>query len=89
MTFQIYGVPDGRRVVLSTPIVKNYVAAIDTTVHTAALKAGTTYRAEYPVAGFDSWVTVTVTNAAGKVIHQETYYSHYARVNGILEIGTG
>ena len=89
VTFQIYGVPDGRRVVLSTPIVKNYVGAIDTTVHTSALKAGQTYRAEYPVAGFDSWVTRTVYNAAGKVIHQETYFSHYARVNGILEIGTG
>ena len=89
VTFQIYGVPDGRRVTLSTPIVKNYLGAIDTTVHTSALKKGQTYRAEYPVAGFDSWVTRTVYNAAGKIIHQETYYSHYARVNGILEIGTG
>ena len=89
VTFQVYGVPDGRRVTLSTPIVKNYLGAIDTTVHTSALKKGQTYRAEYPVAGFDSWVTRTVYNAAGKIIHQETYYSHYARVNGILEIGTG
>ncbi|HXX60408.1 MAG TPA: VanW family protein [Candidatus Sulfotelmatobacter sp.] len=89
VTFQIYGVPDGRRVVLSTPIVKNYLGAVDTTVYTATLKKGQTYRAEYPVAGFDSWVTRTVYDAAGKIIHQETYYSHYARVNGILEIGTG
>lgn len=89
VTFQIYGVPDGRRVVLSTPIVKNYVGAVDTTVHTSALKKGQTFRAEYPVAGFDSWVTVTVYNAAGTIIHQTTYYSHYSRVNGILEIGTG
>jgi len=89
VTFKIYGVPDGRRVVISTPIVKNYLGAIDTTVYTSALKKGQTYRAEYPTAGFDSWVTVTVYNAAGKIIHQETYYSDYARVNGILEIGTG
>jgi hypothetical protein len=32
-------------------------------------------------------VTRTVKDAAGNVIHQETYYSHYARVTGIVLIG--
>jgi hypothetical protein len=44
-------------------------------------------RVEYPVDGKDVWVTRTVKDAAGTVIHQETYYSHYARITGIVEVG--
>ena len=37
--------------------------------------------------GKDVWVTRTVRDAAGKVIHQETYYSHYARITGVTLVG--
>lgn len=85
--FDLYSVPIGRTVTFSTPIVKNYTRAQDHTVYTTSLKPGQQNRVEYATDGFDAWVTRTVTDATGKVIHEETFYSHYARVDGLLEIG--
>ena len=88
VTFQLYSANLGRRVILSKPIVKNYRPAGDSVQYTTSLAPGVRYRAEYPTAGFDSWVTRTVIDTTtGKVIHQETYYSHYARITGLLLIG--
>ncbi|MGZ3585853.1 MAG: VanW family protein [Candidatus Limnocylindrales bacterium] len=88
VTFQLYSASLGRKVLLSTPIVKNYRAASDSVQYTKSLAPGVRYRVEYPTAGFDSWVTRTVVDVAtGKVIHKETYYSHYARITGLLLIG--
>ena len=87
--FDLYGVPDGRTVSLSAPIVKDIRKATDTTVYTSRLPAGKTNRIEYPVDGKKVWVTRTVRDASGKIIHQETYYSSYARITGVLEVGTG
>ncbi len=84
--FDIYGVPDGRTVSFSKPIVKNVVKAIDTTVYTTAIPAGTRKRVEAPHDGMDVWVTRTVRRN-GVIIHQETIFSDYARVNGELWIG--
>jgi len=87
VTFQLYSANLGRKVILSTPIVKNYRPAGDSVQYTKSLAPGVRYRVEYPTAGFDSWVTRTVIDASGKVIHKETYYSHYARITGLLLIG--
>ena len=88
VTFQLYSANLGRKVILSTPIVKNYRPAGDSVQYTKSLAPGVRYRVEYPTAGFDSWVTRTVIDVAtGKVIHKETYYSHYARITGLLLIG--
>jgi vancomycin resistance protein YoaR len=84
--FDIYGVPDGRRVSFSKPIVKNVVKATDSTVYTTAIPAGTHKRVEFPHNGMDVWVTRTVTRN-GVVIHQETFFSDYKRVDGELWIG--
>jgi vancomycin resistance protein YoaR len=85
--FEIWSVPAGRSVSFSKPIVKNVRPASDSTQYTTALAPGKRERIEYPVDGKDVWVTRTVKDAAGNVIHQETYYSHYARVTGIVLIG--
>ena len=85
--FVIWSVPTGRTVTFSKPLVKNVKPATDTTVYTTDLKPGVRERIEYPVDGKDVWVTRTVTDASGAVIHQETYYSHYARITGVLRIG--
>ncbi len=67
---------------------KNYRAASDSVQYTSSLAPGVRQRVEYPVAGFDAWVTRTVTDLkTGKVLHKETYYSHYARITGLLLIG--
>ena len=59
------------------------------TQQTPTLPAGTRQQTEYPVDGKDVWVTRTVRDASGTVIHQETYYSHYAMVTGVILVGTG
>ncbi|MEK6719151.1 MAG: VanW family protein [Chloroflexota bacterium] len=87
--FDLYGVPDGRTVSFSTPIIKDVRKASDSTVYTDALPAGTRKRIEYPVDGKKVWVTRTVRDANGAIIHQETYYSNYARITGIVQVGTG
>jgi vancomycin resistance protein YoaR len=87
--FEIWSVPSGRTVSLSRPIVTNVVAGFDTTVKTATLKAGTSMRTEYPVDGKDVSVTRTVRDSSGRVIHRETYISHYHRMIGINLIGIG
>lgn len=84
--FDIYGVRDGRKTTLSEPIIKNVVKAKDTIVYTTEIPAGTTKRVEFPHDGMDAWVTRTVTRN-GQIIHRETYYSDYKRVDGILWIG--
>jgi vancomycin resistance protein YoaR len=87
--FDLFSVPTGRRVVIGTPTVKNYVPATTITQYTSTLPKGVTKQVEYPVAGEDVWRTRTVYDASGRVIHQETWYSHYSRVNGLILIGTG
>ena len=87
VTFQLWSVPLERSVTFSSPIVRNYQAARDTVEDVTSLPPGAQRRVEYPAAGFDSWVTRTVRDSKGAVIHQETYFSHYSRVDGIVEVG--
>ena len=66
---------------------KNVKPASDSVQYTTRLAPGVRERVEFPVDGKDVWVTRTVKDAAGTVIHQETYSSRYARITGIVEIG--
>ena len=85
--FDLYSVPTGRKVSFTKPIVKNVRPARDTVQYTSSLATGVRKRIEYPVDGKDVWVTRTVRDSSGNVIHQETYYSHYARITGIVLVG--
>jgi len=87
--FDIYSVPTGRKVTFTRPIVRNIRPASDSTQKTSSLPAGQTKRIEYPVDGKQVWVTRIVTDANGRVIHRNTYYSNYARITGIVLVGTG
>jgi vancomycin resistance protein YoaR len=85
--FDLYSVPTGRTTTFTQPIVKNYNPGSDVTQYTTSIPPGTSKRVEYPENGQDTWVTRTVKDKDGKVIRTETFYSHYARVNGLLLIG--
>lgn len=87
--FDLYSVPTGRKVTFSKPVVKNVRRATDTVQYTTSLAPGVRKRIEYPVDGKDVWVTRTVRDSSGAVVHQETYYSHYARITGIVLVGKG
>ncbi|MFZ5853144.1 MAG: VanW family protein [Chloroflexota bacterium] len=89
VTFEIWSVPTGRTVSLTTPIVKNRKPATTITQTTDTLPAGQRKQVEYPVEGKDVWVTRTVRDADGNIVHEETYYSHYARIDGLILVGTG
>ncbi|MDQ2965160.1 MAG: VanW family protein [Chloroflexota bacterium] len=85
--FDLYSVPTGRTVSFTKPIVKNVRPASDSTQLTSTLAPGKRKRIEYPVDGKDVWVTRIVTDASGRVIHRNLYYSHYARITGIVLVG--
>jgi vancomycin resistance protein YoaR len=85
--FDLYSVPTGRTVSFTDPIVKNYNAGSDVTQYTTSLPPGQSKRVEYPENGQDTWVTRTVKDKDGKVISTDTFYSHYARVDGLVLIG--
>ncbi len=85
--FELYGVPNGRTVVIGDPIVKNVKPASDTTQLTSTLLTGVRQRVEYPVDGKQVWRTVTVYDSTGTIIRQTTYYSNYARITGLTLIG--
>ncbi len=82
--FTLYSVPTGRHVTISPAVVKNYAPSTTVVQNTHSLPPGRTSQVEYQAAGFDSWVTVTVRDKNGKLINQRTYYSHYARVVGVI-----
>ena len=84
--FDIYSVPNGRKVVIGNPTIKNVHQARDTVQYTTSLAPGASKRIEYPVNGKDVWRTVTVYQG-GKVIRKTTYYSHYATITGITLVG--
>ena len=86
--FDIYSVPNGRRVVIGAPTVRNVSRAWDTRVLTSSLPKGATKRIETPVDGKDVWRTVSVYQD-GKLLRQHTYYSHYSRITGVVLVGTG
>jgi vancomycin resistance protein YoaR len=87
VTFQIFGVDDGRTVEFSEPIVTNPVAAVDRMMYVDALPAGIKKRVEFNVDGMDVSVTRIVRDAAGNVIHEDTYVSDYGTIDGLTEVG--
>jgi vancomycin resistance protein YoaR len=85
--FTLYSVPTGRKVSIGPAVVKNYLPSTTIRQTTTSLAPGHIVQSEYEAAGFDSWVTVTVRDKSGKVISKKTYFSHYARVVGVILVG--
>lgn len=85
--YEIWGIRDGRTVTISKPVVSNVLHAITKTVPVTTLPHGVRKQTEYPVNGMDVSVTRVVRDAAGHVIHRETYRSHYTLWNGRIEVG--
>ena len=87
--YEIWSVPNGRTISLSRPQVTNVVPGSDSSVLASDLPKGTSERTEWPVDGKDVVVTRTVRDASGRIIHQDTFVSHYHRMIGILRLGIG
>ena len=87
VTFEIYGVPDGRTVQLSDPVIENAQTANTYYQYTDSLPPGKTQLVEFTVNGFDSTVVRTVKDASGNIIHQDTFKSSYKTIDGLIMVG--
>ncbi|HSJ00343.1 MAG TPA: VanW family protein, partial [Patescibacteria group bacterium] len=87
VTFQVWSVPTGRTVALSTPYITDRRSAIETTQVDSSLAPGTSRRVEYPHDGFKATVSRTVFGPDGSIIHENTWFSDYRTVNGITLVG--
>ena len=85
--FEIWSVPNGRNVTWSRPRVTNLVRGYDTVRYTSAVRSGERKRIEYPVDGKDVSVTRTVRDGNGRVVHRDTFVSHYHRMVGVTLVG--
>jgi vancomycin resistance protein YoaR len=87
VTFQIFGVDDGRTVEFSEPLIENPTAAVDQIEYTDSLAPGVEKRTEFNVDGMEVWVTRTVKDAAGNIIHQDEFHSKYGTIDGVTQVG--
>jgi vancomycin resistance protein YoaR len=85
--FEIWSVPNGRKVTWSGPRVSNVVGGYDTVQYSSTLRPGERKRIEHPVDGMDVSNTRTVRDGSGRVIHRDTFVSHYHRMVGITLVG--
>ncbi len=81
-----YRVANGRTVTFATSAKRNYLNAGSSTQRTTSLPAGTVRVVEYATDGFDITVTRTVREGS-TVLHRNTWFSHYAKVDGLTLIG--
>jgi vancomycin resistance protein YoaR len=85
--FDLYGVPTGRTVTFTKPVIRNWVYGHDTIQYTTSLAPGVTLRIGDRHDGFDATVIRYVRDANGTLIHTDTYFSHYHPVTGVLLVG--
>ncbi|MEO8245884.1 MAG: VanW family protein [Chloroflexota bacterium] len=85
--FDMWGVPTGRTISFSTPYVTNQRAARDLTVTDASLAPGSSVRDESPHDGMNVSVTRRVFQADGTLLHENTFFSPYRTVDGIVRVG--
>jgi vancomycin resistance protein YoaR len=87
VTFEIWGVDDGRTVKLDKPMIENRRPGVDYIKFTDDLPPGKRHRVADVYDGYQSSVTRTVRNRAGKVIWRDTWHSRYRSANGLIEVG--
>jgi vancomycin resistance protein YoaR len=88
VTFEIWGVDDGRTVEFSAPRIENLVAPDYMNVeYSDQLPAGHRNKLNDAYEAFDAYVTRTVRDAAGNIIVEETYHSHYKMLPAYTVVG--
>jgi vancomycin resistance protein YoaR len=85
--YEIWGIPDGRKVSIGRASVDNVQKAVTRTVRVSTLRRGVREQTEFPANGMDVSVTRVVRNRHGSVIHRDTYFTHYVLWNGLIQIG--
>jgi len=84
--YEIWGIPDGRTVSLSKPSVSGVVKATTRVEYVSSLPRGVREQIEYPSNRMDVAVT-RVVRRGGRVLHSDTWVSHYVLWNGLVQVG--
>ena len=84
--YEIWGIPDGRKVTIGKASVATVLKAVTRTVRVSTLRRGVREQTEFPANGMDVSVT-RVVRRHGAVIHHDTYHTHYVLWNGLIEVG--
>ncbi len=87
VTYQIWGVPDGRKVSISGPMVSNVIPATTSTEYVTTLPHGVREQTEYPSNQMDVAVSRVVKGNDGRILHAEVWRSHYVLWNGLIQVG--
>ncbi len=87
VTFEIYGFDDGRTVRLSEPRIEGLREAKMYMKYSDGLAPGETKHINDRYDAFESWVTRTVRDRNGRVIHENTWHSNYRLLDGLIEVG--
>lgn len=87
VTFELYGVDDGRTVVLSDPVITNIVQGLVYLQYSDAIPAGARSKVQDRYDSFDAAVVRTVRDAQGNIIHTDTFTSHYRALPMITLVG--
>jgi vancomycin resistance protein YoaR len=88
VTFQLWGIDDGRTVQISDPVITNLQAPdYATYTYTSQLPPGKRRKQFDAYEAFDAAVTRTVRNAAGEIVLQETYRSKYRMLGAEYLLG--
>ena len=87
VTFEVWGVDDGRTVQFSQPDIENVTPGIKLYQYSDDLAPGKKKWVNDPYDAMDVTVVRTVRDGAGNIIHQDTFKSHYRRLDGITLIG--
>ncbi len=87
ITFEVWGVDDGRTTTFSNPWISNPRYASTTVLYSDRVKPGKAKLFLPAMDGFDAVVTRTVRAADGTILHQDVFRSHYKPENAVIWVG--
>lgn len=87
VTFEVWGIDDGRTVELSEPRVENIVEGGNLLEYSDEVAPGVRKKKQDRYDAFDASVTRTVRDAQGNVLHEDTFSSHYKKLDAITLVG--
>ncbi len=87
VTFELYGINDGRTIELQEPRVENIIKGGAWYEFSDDLAPGVKRKEQDAYDSFDSWVTRIVRDAQGNVLHEDTFFSHYKKLDAITLVG--
>jgi vancomycin resistance protein YoaR len=87
VTFEIYGVDDGRTVELSKPRITNRREGARWLEYSDNLRPGKRKRVQHRYDAFDVSVKRTVRDAQGRIIHRDKFTSRHRSLDGLVRVG--